>query len=503
MEGISQALVITVLSRGWVAVISLLAVPLYLRLLGIEAYGVVGLFTSFSTLISFLDLGLGVTLARELARISGNRNKLVESRDQLRTFEIVTCYLALLIGLIVALGSRPVAHYWIQAQNLNSIDIAQALVLAGLALACQWPTNLYNQGLTGLQKQSILGIATMIFATIRVVCTLLIIWVEPNLVSFFLAQIVTSLLQTLSMRWMLWRELGLVEHRPQLRIAIIRSAVNFAGGMTGISITSVILTQTDKIILSKTLNLVDYGYYVVAGTLATGLYVLITPMFSIVFPRFSNLVENNERSKLIDLYHTSSQLIAVLVIPIAVVLAIFSQEILYFWTKDFELSNKTALTLSFLVLGNAINGMMNIPFAVQLAYGWTNLALYLNFAFITILVPTIWWAAKYYGTTGAAGVWLALNILCLLIVPQIMHYFIIQEVKKKWYWNSIIKPLIMVLPIAIIVRYFFDFFKTDYAIAYIILSWFLISNILAMFYFKLKIILNLKLFLLKIRRKFI
>ncbi len=64
MEGIRRALVISILSRGWAAALTLLAVPLYLRFIGVEAYGVVGLFTSFSILVGFLDLGLGATLTR-------------------------------------------------------------------------------------------------------------------------------------------------------------------------------------------------------------------------------------------------------------------------------------------------------------------------------------------------------------------------------------------------------------------------------------------------------
>ena len=47
----------------------LVVVPIYLRLLGAEAYGLVGLFTTVTVAALALDLGLGATLNREAARM--------------------------------------------------------------------------------------------------------------------------------------------------------------------------------------------------------------------------------------------------------------------------------------------------------------------------------------------------------------------------------------------------------------------------------------------------
>ena len=421
VKGIRRALVISILSRGWAAALALLAVPVYLRLIGVEAYGVVGLFTSFSILVGFLDLGLGATLTRELAKLSARAGTLADGRDVVRTFELAYALIALLIGLLVILCSVPVAQHWVQAQTLDRSEIAYALALAGVALACQWPTNLYSAGLAGVHRQAQVGIATMAFATFRVAFTLAAVWWKPSLESFFYAQIASMLLQTSGMRWLLWRALVLVGHQPQPRMSIVRSSFHFAGGMTGITITTIILTQTDKLILSKVLNLGDFGIYVVAGTLATGLYMLISPMFSVMYPRFSSLVHAGDTHKLIDLFHTSSQVMAVLVIPVAIVVAVFAHQALYLWTGDIHLSQQGAGILGFLILGNALNGLMNIPYAIQIAFGWTSLPFWLNVIYITTLVPAILWATINYGAVGAAAVWLLLNLLCLLIVPQLIR----------------------------------------------------------------------------------
>jgi O-antigen/teichoic acid export membrane protein len=452
VEGLRRALLISILSRGWAAALALLAVPVYLRFIGVEAYGVVGLFTSFSILVGFLDLGLGATLTRELAKVSARTGTLADSRDVVRTFELAYAFIALLIGLIVIFCSVPVSQHWVQAQALDRSEIAQALALAGVALACQWPTNLYSAGLAGVHRQAQLGIATMVFTTFRVVLALVAVWWKPSMESFFWAQIVSMLLQTLGMRWLLWSELVLVGHRPRPRMSIIRSSFHFAGGMTGIAITSIILTQTDKVILSRVLNLADFGVYVVSGTLATGLYMLISPMFSVMYPRFSSLVHAGDTPKLIDLFHTSSQAMAALVIPVAMVVAVFAHEVLYLWTGDVHLSQQGAGILGFLIAGNALNGLMNIPYATQIAFGWTSLPLWLNVIFITTLVPTILWATINYGAIGAAAVWLLLNLLCLLIVPQLMHRLVLRGEKFGWYLNTFFIPILVSVPLAMLFR---------------------------------------------------
>lgn len=452
MEGIRRALVISILSRGWAAALALLAVPLYLRFLGVEAYGVVGLFTSFSILVGFLDLGLGATLTRELARLSARTSTLADSRDLLRTFELAYALIALLIGLLVFLCSVPVAQHWVKAQALERSEIAHALALAGAALACQWPTNLYNSGLAGIHRQAQLGIATIVFATFRVVLTLAAVWCIPSLESFFWAQICSMLIQTLGMRWMLWRALELAGHRPGIRISIIRSSLRFAGGMTGISITSIILTQTDKVILSKALNLADFGIYVVAATLATGLYMLISPLFSVMYPRFSSLIHEGDDAKLIDLYHTSSQTMAALVIPIALVVAIFSHEVLYIWTGNADLSRQGTWILAFLIAGNACNGIMNMPYALQLASGWTKLAFWVNVGAIVVLVPLIWWAAANFGAVGGSAVWAVLNLGYVILTPQIMHRRLVPSEKITWYWAGVVCPILICTAVLLTIR---------------------------------------------------
>ena len=56
--------------KAWQVLMSLAFVPLYIKFMGIESYGLVGIFASLLALFGLLDMGLSTTLNRELARFS-------------------------------------------------------------------------------------------------------------------------------------------------------------------------------------------------------------------------------------------------------------------------------------------------------------------------------------------------------------------------------------------------------------------------------------------------
>jgi len=72
---------------AWSALIGLAMVPLYIRLLGIEAYGLIGFSITLQAILQILDFGLSPTVNRELARFSVLEDKAGEARDFVRTLE--------------------------------------------------------------------------------------------------------------------------------------------------------------------------------------------------------------------------------------------------------------------------------------------------------------------------------------------------------------------------------------------------------------------------------
>ena len=87
--------------RGWTALMALLFFPIYIKFLGIEAFGLVGFFITLQILFSYLVTGLGTTVNRELARLSTQPGTDQKKRDLVRTLEVVYWALAGAVACIV------------------------------------------------------------------------------------------------------------------------------------------------------------------------------------------------------------------------------------------------------------------------------------------------------------------------------------------------------------------------------------------------------------------
>src|SRR5688572_32694172 len=75
-------------NSAWTAIVGLIATPFYLRYLGIEAYGLIGFFTTLLALLQLLDLGLSSAMCREVARDPPG-GKCDSVRNLLRSLEYV------------------------------------------------------------------------------------------------------------------------------------------------------------------------------------------------------------------------------------------------------------------------------------------------------------------------------------------------------------------------------------------------------------------------------
>jgi O-antigen/teichoic acid export membrane protein len=426
----------------WQTLMGLIFIPLYIKFMGIESWGLIGIFATLQVIFGLLDIGLSNTLNREMARLSVLSGREQEMRNLVRTLEVIYWGIAIFVGITVVSLSPFIAHHWIKAGQLSPKTIEQALLIMGFVIALQLPIGFYSGGLMGLQRQVMLNVINISMSTLRGAGAVLILWlISPTIQAFFLWQIVISTINSFLLARFLWRRLPLGAKRAVFQKQLLKGIWRFAAGMSGISILAVILTQLDKIILSKMLSLEMFGYYTLASVVAMSLTRFFTPVFYSIYPRFTQLVSIDDQNGLIRLYHKSCQFMAVLVLPVVIVIALFPYEILLLWTQNPATAEKTHLLVSILICGTAINGLMGMPYALQLAFGWTRLSFLKTLIAVILLVPLIIYMTTHYGGTGAAIAWLVLNVGMFFFEIPIMHRRLLHKEKWRWYWQDVCLPL--------------------------------------------------------------
>lgn len=430
------------LGQGWTALMGLAFIPMYIKYLGIEAYGLIGLFAVLQAWLSLLDMGMTPTLNREMARFTGGTHSATSIRDLLRSIEIIALGIATLVGLGIWAASGWLASDWLRAEKLPIDSVAQAFTIMGAVTALRFIEGIYRSAITGLQRQVLYNAVNSAMATLRGLGAVgVLVWVSPTIEAFFIWQGLISILSLGVLASATYRAMPNAERGGQFSMPALRSIGHFAGGMMGITLLALLLTQVDKILLSKLLTLRDYGYYTLATVVAGALTMLVSPITTAWFPRLSELHANNNQAELIIKYHQGAQLVSVLMGSAAIIMIAFSETILQLWTHDIELAHRSAPLLSLLALGNLLNGLMWIPYQTQLAYGWTSLSLGTNIVSVVIIVPAILWAVPLYGAEAAALIWVSLNAGYVLIGIHFMHRKILTSEKWQWYWYDVFQPL--------------------------------------------------------------
>jgi len=307
----------------------------------------------------------------------------------------------------------------------------------------------------GLGRQVLLNVIRISQSALASGGAVLILWlISPTIRAFLLWQAAVSAAQVFLVAIFLWKSLPIADRAPRLSFGLVRNLWGFAAGMSGIALTSLILTQIDKVLVSKLLSLRLFGYYTLAWVVANGLLVISGAVFNVIFPRMSAQVAAGDENGIRQSYHRGSQLMAVLVLPLAAILAFFPFEILRLWTRNSETARIAAPILGVLVVGSALNAVLFLPYALQLAFGWTKLSLIAGLSSIALVIPAMFTLTKHFGAVGAATVWVALNLVNMIAVVPIMHRRLLP--REAWgYFRDIGLPLIATIGLTALGRLIF------------------------------------------------
>lgn len=446
---LGRNLIAGLVNSVWSALIGLAVVPFYLKYLGIEAYGLIGFFVTTQSLLQLLDMGMAPTINREVARCSAS-GELKEAGKLLHTLAVVYWSMAAVIAVLL-LGLAPViAEHWLQSRQLSAQTITHAVMLMGLVVACRWPIGLYQGAVVGAQRLTVSSAINMTMVTVGSIGAVAILaFVSPTIEAFFIWQACVGLAYAVIMRFAAWRIVGKSGHN-RFDIEKLKSVWRFTAGMSGIGLTALIFTQMDKVILSKMLGLEEFGHYMLATVVVSGLYVLIAPVYNVIYPRFSALVETGDTEKLADLYRMGRRLLVSAIFPIAMVLAVFGYELVLVWTGNPAIASSVAPVIALLAIGSGLHGAMYFPYALQLAYGMTRLPLTINIILMMVYLPMIIYFALNYGAMGGALAWLLLHVIYMFLGTWLTHRRLLKSIGVGGGLQDIGIPFMLTLLIGVL-----------------------------------------------------
>ncbi|KPZ52380.1 Polysaccharide biosynthesis protein [Pseudoalteromonas sp. P1-13-1a] len=428
-------------SQLYVTGIGILLLPLYIKYMGPEAYGLVGFFAMLQAWFALMDLGLTPTISRETARYYGGSMGALAYRRLFRALSSIFIVIALIGGAVLWLLASSIASKWLKVDSIPITDVVFAVRIMAISVALRWMTGLYRGVVTGCEQLVWLSVVNIVIATLRFFGVFVSMWLWGfTPLVFFVHQFVVAILELLVLYF---KASFSLPSKASLAEAIgfsfspIKSVLKFSLAIAFTSSIWVLVTQTDKLILSGILPLAEYGYFTMAVLVASGIMIISSPISSSIMPRMARLHAEGKHRELLNVYRNATQLVSVLCGSAAIVIAFFSEALLFVWTADRELAKKTSSILTLYVIGNGFLAVSAFPYYLQYAKGNLRYHLIGNAVMAVVLIPSIIVAATYFGAVGAGYVWLIVNVLYLISWAGYVHHKLEPSLHAKWLLSDI------------------------------------------------------------------
>jgi O-antigen/teichoic acid export membrane protein len=433
VPSLKRNMVASYVGQGFASAVGIVMLPVFVHYLGTEAFGLVGFFTMLQSWSMLLDMGMTPTLSRELARFSAGALPREQVAKMIRTMEWIFLGLGLASAGAVIGSAGWIGQHWLKAKNIGADELGLCVALMGGMLGLQWLGGVYRAGLVGLERMVALNVAVVLAVIVRTVGSWLVLkYVSAAPRAYFLFHLSATVVEILVYRVLFYARFSMKGAGPWPAMRSLYGSRAMAGGMAFLATLWIVISQSDKLMLSWLLDLSAYGSFTVAASLAGGISTLAGPMAQALQPRLVALAAQGNRAGLEDLYRTSTQLMTIGLFAIAGTMAVFGRPLLLAWTGNPEIAERGGRILALYALGNATAAVLGLAFTVQFAFGRLRWQMIGSCAFGLFWVPGGYLAALRFGAVGTGTIWFACNVLYLLLWLPYIHSRILPGLWRRW-----------------------------------------------------------------------
>lgn len=449
------------LSQLYVTLIGIVIIPLYIEGLGAEAYGLIGFFALLQSWFNLLDIGLTPTVSRETARFTAGVLSPLDFKRVVRALTVVFWCIAISGGCVLFFSTEFIANSWLNVESLPNNTVIFSLEVISICVALRWVSGVSRGVITGREKLVWLSSFNSILASLRFLGVLLYMeLLGYTLFNFFCYQLVIALLEL----FILTRQVYLLTPRSSTlpekvgwSFSPIKPLLLFSMSIAFTSSVWVLITQTDKLILSGILSLSQYAYFSLAVLAASGILILSGPISSALMPRLAKLYATNKFDELVVLYKKSTQLVVVIAVSVSTVISLGAEYLIFAWTGDLDLTKQSAPILQLYSIGNGILVIAAFPYYIQYAIGKLKLHLIGNIILALTLIPSIVISSINYGALGAGWAWLLSNLFYFVFWVGYVHKKLVPNLHIEWLLNDVLRITIPVLLVSIMFFSTFDY----------------------------------------------
>jgi O-antigen/teichoic acid export membrane protein len=381
--------------------LSFAVAPYIVHHLGVESYGIlllVGLTTNY---FGVAELGVGQASIKFMADSFARRDW-----DEFRRVFWTSISTYLCLGAITALALVAVTPWLVHLLRVppaSRVLTQQALYISAVGLFISMMSSIVSAVPRALERFDIFSFVGVTVGVCQVVLNLLLLHFGYSLLALISAGTAIQL-AVLVVYACIAKKLVPFIGRPQWNSGSFRKLLRF-GSLAVISqLVGPILTNAEKFILGSLSTVSAVTFYSVSYNLSSAITAVPCGIAGVLFPTFSRLTAEQDLRRSTDLLVRSTKYLFAGVLPLAIVLALFSREFLGAWMGH-DFATHSAPVLCILVFAAVINAVAIPSFQALQAMGRPDLPAKCHLFELCLHIPICYFLISRYGILGGGIAW--------------------------------------------------------------------------------------------------
>ena len=408
-------------------IVGLVTIPLIIRAIGVERFGVLSLAWVVVGYFSLFDLGIGRALTKLVAdKLGANQES---SIAPLAWTSLLLMLVLGIFGAVVTLLASPLLVH----RLLKIPPALQNETLHGFyLLAVSIPIVTVTAGLRGileaLQRFRVVNLIRVPMSVFSFAGPLLVFPFSRSLVAVIAVLVIGRLMGCGAHLWACFRATPLLRNGRSFDVSLVMPLFRFGGWMTINNVIGPLMFYLDRFLVGALLSVSAVAYYTTPVDMVLRLTVIPNAVVGVLFPAFAvSLSQDPERAGL--LLSRAFKYICLIIFPIVLVTVTFAPEGLRLWLGPTFSAQGTAV-LRWTAAGVFVNSLSILPFVLIQSAGRPDITAWMLAAELPVYGVALWFLTRWLGVEGTAVAWtgrisaeaVILFLMSGRILPQKSNY---------------------------------------------------------------------------------
>lgn len=410
--------ILNLIGQGAPMIVAIFAIPMLIKGLGTDRFGVLTLAWMATGYFSLFDLGLGRALTKLVAERLGSWRE-----DEIPALVWTSLLLMIIMGFVGTLLVVLISPWLVNDILKVPIKLKTETQYSFYLLAVSIPVVISTTGLSGIlaayQRFDLIN-AVRIPLGIFTFLGPLIILIFSNRLFFVVAVLIIGRLIALFVYLLLCFLIApALRYSIVVRRSVVRPLISFGSWMTVTNIVGPLMVYLDRFLIGAQVSMNSVAYYATPQEIVNKFSLFPAALVGVLFPAFAS-TSSSDRNRFSLLYNRGVKYVFAALFPVTLLVVTLAHEVLGLWLGREFVENST-IVLQLLAIGVLLNCLALIPFTLLQGAGRPDLTSKLHLVELPFYLFAVWWLIRTHGIVGAAIAWVmrvAIDMVILFVVAK-------------------------------------------------------------------------------------